>query len=320
MRSTINAPQGRNFLFQEKPFMQKKSKLEALFQEAKDLDPLVAAIVCPESSVALEGAILAAEQKSIIPILIGDSAKIKKIAQELGKDISGYQLIDATEKEAVSQAVKLAQEGVAQTIVKGSLHTRDFMYGVVQRESGLGTKARMSHCQVIDVPAYKKPLIITDSALNAFPTVTEKKEIIQNAINLAITLGVSQPKVAILSAVENINPRIPTTIESAKLVKMAEGGGITGGIVEGPISFDLAISEEAVKTKNFKSQVSGDADILIVPNIDAGNILIKALDSFAQAIGAGIVLGAKVPIVLTSRSASAFSRAASCMLVKLIEG
>ena len=299
--------------------MIQQSKLDILFQRAKSLEPITAAIICPESSVALGGAILAAEQKSIIPILIGESAKIKKIAQEIGKDISSYQLIDVPEENAVSQAIKLVQSGRVKLIVKGSLHSDEFMRMIVKRESGLRTAHRMTHCQVFDLPAYKKLLILTDAALNTFPTFAEKKDIIQNAIYLALKIGIAQPKVALLSAVENINPRIPTTIECEELCKLAVSGEITGGVVAGPISFDLAISEQSAKTKNFTSPVGGDADILVVPNIEVGNILMKAMDYFAGALGLGIVLGANVPIVLTSRSASAFVRAGSCMLAKFMQ-
>jgi phosphate acetyltransferase len=299
--------------------MTKYPKLDSLFQKAKNLSPITAAVICPESVVALEGAILAAEQDSIIPILIGEGNKIKKIAQEIGKDISGYQLIDVLKENAVNQAVKLVQSGSAQLIIKGSLHSDEFMRLIVSREGGMRTNYRMSHCLVCDVPAYKKIFILTDAALNTFPTFTEKKDIIQNAINLAIKLGIAQPKVALLSAVENINPRIPTTTEWVELTKLATDGAITGGIVEGPLSFDLAISAESVKTKRLKSQVGGDADILVAPNIEVGNVLMKALDYFADALSLGVVLGAKVPIVLTSRSASAASRAGSCMLAKFIQ-
>ncbi|CAL7963443.1 Phosphate acetyltransferase [Gammaproteobacteria bacterium] len=299
--------------------MTEHPKLEVLFQKAKNLNPITAAVICPESVVALEGAILAAEQKSIIPILIGEGNKIKKIAQEIGKDISGYQLMDVSEEDASNQAVKLVQNGSVQLIIKGSLHSDEFMRLIVRREGGMRTDHRMSHCLVCDVPAYKKLFILTDAALNTFPTFAEKKDIIQNAINLAIKLGIAIPKVALLSAVENINPRIPTTAEWAELTKLAAEGAITGGIVEGPLSFDLAVSEESVKTKNLKSRVGGDADILVVPNIEVGNILMKTLDYFADALSLGVVLGAKVPIVLTSRSASAVSRAGSCMLAKFIQ-
>jgi len=298
--------------------MTQHPKLDLLFKKAESLKPISAAVICPESAVALDGAILAAEQKSIIPILIGEGAKIKKIAQEIGRDISGYQLIDVPEEDAANQAVQLVQSALVQLIIKGSLHSDEFMRLIVRREGGMRTNLRMSHCLVCDVPAYKKLFILTDAALNTFPTFAEKKDIIQNAINLAIKLGIAKPKVALLSAVENINQRIPNTTEWAELTKLAASGEITGGIVEGPLSFDLAISEESVKTKNLKSQVGGDADILVVPNIEVGNVLMKALDYFADALSLGVVLGAKVPIVLTSRSASAASRAGSCMLAKFI--
>jgi len=304
----------------EEPQMSNQAKIDALFQRAQTLKPISAAVICPESVVALEGAILATEQKSIVPVLIGDSAKIQKIAQEIGKDISGYQMLNVAEEAAMEQAIAMVHNKEAQTIIKGSIHSDEFLRPIVRRESGLRTERRMSQCQVYDVPAYKKPLLLTDVALNTFPTFAEKKDIIQNAINLAIKLGIVTPKVALLSAVENINPRIPNTAECAELAQAADAGEITGGIVEGPLSFDLAVSEDSVKTKKFQTQVGGDADILVVPNIEVGNVLMKALNCFAGATGFGIVLGAKVPIVLTSRAANAEVRAGSCVLAKFLCG
>jgi phosphate acetyltransferase len=293
-------------------------RLEELFKKAKSLKPITAAVLCPESIVALEGAILAAEQNIITPILIGDSERIKKIARERNKDISQYQFIASTEEEATNKALKLVQDDLVQLIVKGSLHSDEFMRAIVHREGGMRTTRRMSHCMVCDVPAYKKLLILTDAGLNTFPTFAEKKDIVQNAIDLAIKLGIEKPKVALLSAVENMNRRIPSTAEWAELTKLAASGEITGGIVEGPLSLDLAISEQSAKTKKLESQVAGNADILVVPNIEVGNVLMKSLDYFAGALSLGIVLGAKIPIVLTSRSSSAISRAGSCMLAKFV--
>ena len=294
-------------------------KLEALFEQAKKLQPIPAAIISPTSTVALAGALLAAEQGSIEPILLGDATGIRNTAAQLGKDITKYQLLDIPVAEAaVKQAIELVHNDAVKLIMKGSLHSDEFMRMIVRRESNMRTGIRMSHCMVYDVPAYHKLLIITDAALNTIPSLAEKKDIVQNAINLAIKLGIATPKVALLSAVENINIRIPNTTECAELCQMAANHAITGGIVEGPLSFDLAISADSVATKKLVSQVGGDADILVVPNIEAGNILMKALDYFADALGLGIVLGAKVPIVLTSRSASAASRAGSCLLAKFI--
>lgn len=298
--------------------MSTHTKLDVLFEQAKKLQPIPAAIISPTSVVALEGALLAAEQGSIEPILIGDAKEIQNTAMQMGRDISKYRLIDVPENEAVNQAIQLVHNNEIKLIIKGSLHSDEFMRMIVRRESNMRTGIRMSHCMVYDIPAYKKLLIITDAALNTMPSLAEKKDIVQNAINLAIKLGIATPKVALLSAVENINIRIPNTAECAELSKMAANNEITGGIVEGPLSFDLAISEESVKTKKLVSKIGGDADILMVPNIEVGNVLMKALDYFAGALGLGIVLGAKVPIVLTSRSASAESRAGSCLLAKFI--
>ena len=284
--------------------------LKTLLQLAKKLPPIPAAIVCPESPVALTGTIMAAKQKSIIPTLIGDPTKIKKVAQAINQDISAYQLIAAT-TDASSIAAKLAYNNQVELIVKGSLHTDDFMRALVKT---IRTKNRMSHCQILSVPTYKKLLILTDAALNTFPTFIEKQAIVQNAITLAKKLGIPKPKVALLSAVETINPHIPNTIECKKLCKSLA----KDGIIVGPISLDLAVSEQAVKIKNFSAPVAGNADILVVPNIEVGNVLLKALDCLAKASSLGYVAGAKVPIVLTSRATTAEIRADSCMLAKFI--
>jgi phosphate acetyltransferase len=294
------------------------TKLDWLFAKKLDnIKPIGAAIICPYTQVSLGGALLAFEKNIIDPILIGEATKIHEAAKILNKDISSFRHIEASEDNAVALAIELLQKKSAHMIVKGSLHTTEFMRTIV-RSTDLRTKRRMSHCQLYDVPIYKKLLLITDPALNVFPTLMEKKDIIQNAIDLAIKLGITQPKVALLSAAEEVNPHIPSTTECVKLCEMASAGQIIGGIVEGPLSFDLAISESSVEIKKLKTRVGGDADILFAPNIEVGNILIKSLDYFGRATGLGVVLGAAAPVVLTSRSADIFVRAMSCLLARFV--
>lgn len=293
-------------------------KFHSLFAKAQNLPPIKAAIISPDNKEAILGIKLAIEQKTIIPSIIGDINKIKNLASELNFDLEKFECIDLPAADAILYGVKLARDNVVQTIVKGNVHTDDLMRAVVNRDHGLRIGKRMSHCVVADVPSYHKLLLISDAGLNTFPTILEKKSIIQNAIDLANAIGINQPKVALLSATEVINPHVPSTTESFELTKLAQNGEITGGIVEGPLSFDLAISMQSVAAKNFKSKVAGDADILITPNIETGNILVKCLDYFCNAIGLDIVLGAKVPLVITSRAASAASRAGSCMLAKYL--
>jgi phosphate acetyltransferase len=293
-----------------------KNKLKVLLQQAKDLPPIPVAVVCPESSEALAGAILAFKEKSIIPILIGEMTNIKKIASELKEDITSFRNIDVPDSEAIKEAIKLAKSGEIKAIMKGSLHTDELMAAIVSSESGLRTGRRMSHCMVMDIPAYKKILILSDAALNTYPVLKEKKDIIQNAIDLAHAIGIAQPKVALLSAAETITDNLPETLEYPVLCKMAERGQIKGALLDGPLSFDLAVSEHSVATKKMTSTVAGDADILIAPNIVVGNVITKALDLFAGSTSLGIIIGAKIPVILTSRAADAVARAGSCTLAK----
>jgi phosphate acetyltransferase len=293
-----------------------KSKFDYLYQQAEKLPPIKMAVVCPHTKEPLQGAIIAAKEGSIEPILIGDAKQITKVAKEIGEKIN-FRIIDTTEEEASRKAVQMARAGEVGAIIKGSLHTDTLMAEIVNGASGLRTAKRMSHCMVVDVPSYHKLLIISDAALNIQPNLAEKQSIVQNAIDLALALGIKLPKVALISAVETITDRIPNTIECAALCKMAERGQIKGGILDGPLAFDLAVSKEAVLAKKMVSQVAGDPDIIVIPNIETGNVLVKALDDFADALSLGIILGAKVPVIITSRSASAISRAGSCMLAKL---
>jgi phosphate acetyltransferase len=247
------------------------------------------------------------------PILVGPRSKIEAVAKQCGKDISRYQLVDTPHSQAAAEAaVRLVREGKAEMLMKGSLHTDELMGAVVTRDTGLRTVRRISHCFVMDVPALDRAIIITDAAVNMFPTFEDKVHIIQNAIELAHALGKAQPKVAILSAMETINPKVQSTIEAGALCKMADRGQITGGILDGPLALDNAINLQAAQIKKIDSPVAGLADILIAPDLEAGNMLAKSLSFLADADSAGIVLGARVPIILTSRADSVMSRLASC--------
>jgi phosphate acetyltransferase len=252
-------------------------------------------------------------------VLVGPVATIKEIAATYSIDIAAYRLVDAEfGPDAAEAAARLAREGSVEALMKGSLHTDELMGAVVRKENCLRTKSRISHVFVMNVPTYERTLMITDAAINIAPTLEDKVHIVQNAINLAHALGVAQPNVGILSAVENINPKIPSTLEAAVLCKMADRGQITGGVLDGPLAFDNAISAEAAKTKGITSPVAGKVDILLVPDLESGNMLAKQLSFLANADAAGIVLGAKVPIILTSRADNLRSRLASCAVAALL--
>jgi phosphate butyryltransferase len=275
-------------------------------------------VVAPEEANSLGGAILAAEAGIISPILIGSRAKIEAAATALNKDISHYELIECGDhRSAAELGVKLVNDGAAQVLMKGHLHTDELLAAVVKREGGLRTRRRLTHVFVMDVPGQVDPLLITDAAINIDPDIDVKVDIVQNAIDLAISLGIEQPKVGILSAVETVNPKIPSSIHAAILSKMAERGQIHGGLVDGPLAMDNAIDLGAARVKGIASRVAGHANILVVPNLDSGNMLAKQLTFIAHAEGAGVVLGAKVPIVLTSRADSDKARLASCAVAAL---
>jgi phosphotransacetylase len=254
----------------------------------------------------------------ITPILVGPAARIAEIAKKGGVDLGQTRVVDAPHSHAAAAgAVELVRRGEAELLMKGSLHTDELLGAVVARETGLRTGRRISHAFIMDVPTYHKVLLVTDAAINIAPTLEDKVDICQNAIDLAIALGVEGPKVAILAAVETVTSRMPATIDAAALCKMAERGQITGGVLEGPLAFDNAISKEAARTKGIRSEVAGDPDILLVPDLEAGNILAKQLTFLAHADSAGLVLGARVPIILTSRADSVRSRIASCAVAVL---
>jgi phosphate acetyltransferase len=293
--------------------LRRKTAFKKLLDHVKEWERIPVAVCHPCSKEALEGLIDAAETNLIDPILVGPEAKIRELAASLNLDISSYRLVDALHShDAAAKAVALCRSGEAEALMKGSLHTDELMSAVVPSATGLRTERRISHVFAMDVPTYPRPLFITDAAINIYPTLEDKVDILKNAIQLAQALNIAQPKVAILSAVETVNPKIPATIEAAALCKMAERGQITGAILDGPLAFDNAISKEAALIKGIQSPVAGEADILLVPDLEAGNMLAKQLTYLGRADSAGIVLGTRVPIILTSRADSAEARLASC--------
>lgn len=294
-------------------------KYEVLLERCRSLPPIPTAVAYPCESSALTGAVEAAQHKLITPILVGPPAKIAETAKAAKLDLSGFEIIDARDAhDAAEKAVALVREGRAEVLMKGSLHTDELLSAVVSRDKGLRTGRRISHAFLMDVPTYHKPLIVTDAAINIAPALEDKVDICQNAIDLAISLGVKQPKVAILAAVETVNSKMPSTLDAAALCKMADRGQIKGGLLDGPLAFDNAISKEAALTKGITSAVAGDPDILLAPDLEAGNILAKQLSFLANADSAGLVLGARVPIILTSRADNVRSRIASCAVAVLV--
>jgi phosphate acetyltransferase len=290
-----------------------------LLKRCEGLAPVSCAVAHPCDHDSLLGALEAARVGLIVPVLVGPAARIQALARTLGQDISNYRLVDTEHSHAsAAAAVTLARNGEVETLMKGSLHTDEIMQAVVSSQGGLRTDRRVSHVFVMDVPAYDRILFVTDAAINIEPSLKEKADIAQNAIDLAHNLGLERPKVAILSAVEMVNPDIASTIDAAALCKMADRGQIRGGILDGPLAFDNAISEVAARTKRIESPVAGRADILLVPNIEAGNMLAKQLQYFAGADSAGIVLGARVPVILTSRADNVRMRIGSAAVAKLV--
>ena len=277
------------------------------------------AIAWPCDEVSLGGAIQAYKDKLIVPVLVGAEDKIREVAKALNLSLDGVRIVDISDsRSAAARAVELARKGEVEMLMKGSLHTDEIMGAVVSREGGMRTGRRISHVFALDVPMYHKTLFVTDAAINIQPDLETKISILQNAIDMMLTLEVVNPKVAILSAVESVNPAIPSTLDAAALCKMVDRGQITGAIVDGPLAFDNAISSDAARIKNIKSKVAGDVDLLMVPNLEAGNILFKELQYLAGALAAGVVVGAKVPIVLTSRADGELARMASCALGVLL--
>jgi phosphate acetyltransferase/phosphate butyryltransferase len=294
------------------------ARYRQLIEATKGLTPIRTAVVHPVDRNALLGAVDAARAGLIVPILVGPEAKIRAVAAAESVDLSPYALVATRHShEAAERAVAMARAGEAEALMKGSLHTDELMAEVVAKETGLRTARRISHVFVVDLPTYARPLFITDAAINIAPDLDAKRDIVQNAIDLARVLGVERPRVAILSAIETLNAKIQSTLDAAALCKMAERGQITGGVLDGPLAFDNAVSEEAARLKGIESPVAGHADILVVPDLESGNMLAKQLEYLTEAQCAGIVLGARVPIVLTSRADSALTRMASCAVALL---
>ncbi|MEH2499702.1 phosphate acetyltransferase [Bradyrhizobium sp. AZCC 1678] len=295
------------------------AKYDRLIAAAKAIPPATTIVVHPCDESSLRGAADAAEAGIIKPVLVGPSAKIRAVAFKHGIDISAFELVDAPHSEAAAaKAVELIYAAKGEMLMKGSLHTDELMRSVTAKATGLRTERRISHVFIMDVPTYSETVFITDAAINIFPDLDVKRDIIQNAIDLFIQIGIgTSPRVAILSAVETITSKIPSTIEAAALCKMADRGQITGGLLDGPLAFDNAVDPEAARIKGIKSEVAGRGQILVVPDLEAGNMLAKNLAYFAKADSAGIVLGARVPIVLTSRADSARARMASCAVATL---
>lgn len=294
-------------------------KLDALLAKASKQGPRIkVAIVHPVLEVILQGAVEAYEKNLIEPVFVGPMQRVMKIAHRAKINLENFQCIDVPHSHAAGiKAVEMANAGEVFTVMKGGQHTDEFLLAILDKDKGLRTDKRMSHCFVIDVPQQKKVFLLTDAAINMLPDLTQKKDIVQNAICLAIALGIKLPKVALLAAVEVINPAMIATIDAAALCKMADRKQITDGILDGPLAYDNAISSVAAKMKGIESKVAGDPDILVVPNLESGNMLAKQLIYLADARVAGLVLGAKVPIVLTSRADNVFARVMSCAIAKL---
>jgi phosphate acetyltransferase len=293
-------------------------KYEKLLERCRGLAPIPTAVAYPCEETALAGAIDAGKAGLITPILVGPAAKIAEVAKASGIALGDVQIVDVPDsRAAAAKAVELVRSGKAELLMKGSLHSDEILGAVVAKETGLRTGRRLSHVFVMDVPTYHKVLIVTDGAINIAPTLEDKVDICQNAIDLVRAFGMERPKVAILAAVETVNSKMQATLDAAALCKMAERGQIKGGLLDGPLAFDNAISREAAKMKGIHSEVAGDPDILLAPDLEAGNMVAKQLSFLANADSAGLVLGARVPVILTSRADSLRSRIASCAVAML---
>jgi phosphotransacetylase len=294
-------------------------KYERLLERCEGLEPVPTAVAHPCEESALTGALEAAEKGLIVPILVGPEARIREIASAVERDLGDITIVDVPHSHAAAEkAVELVRSGEAELLMKGSLHSDELLAAVVARDKGLRTERRISHVFIMDIPTYHKVLIVTDAAINIAPDLDAKADICRNAIELAIALGLEQPKVAILAAVETVSSKMTATLDAAALCKMAERGQIKGGLLDGPLAFDNAISSDAARVKGISSPVAGDPDILLVPDLEAGNMLAKQLSFLANADSAGLVVGARVPIILTSRADSVRSRIASCAVAVLV--
>jgi phosphotransacetylase len=293
-------------------------KYEQLLARCRNLAPVPTAVAFPCEASALAGAVEGAKLGLIVPHLVGPQAQVAETAASAGIELDDLRVVDVPDSQAAAaKAVALVRAGEAEILMKGSLHTDELMGAVVARDVGLRTGRRISHAFIMDVPTYHKVLVVTDAAINIAPTLEDKVDICQNAIDLARSLGLDQPKVAILAAVETVTSKMPATIDAAALCKMAQRGQITGGLLDGPLAFDNAINKEAAETKKIRSEVAGDPDILLAPDLESANILAKLLSFLANADSAGMVLGARVPVILTSRADSVRSRIASCAVAML---
>ena len=296
------------------PLFDPQARLQALLAKAAGLPAVRCAVVHPCDAESLSGALLAAQRGLIVPVLVGPRPRIEAVADAAKLDLQGLEIVDTPHSHAAAElAADMAERGQAEILMKGSLHTDELLHAVLARPA-LRTERRMSHVFRFEVPAYHKPLWVTDAALNIAPTLSDKVDIIQNALDFVRTMGTSTPKVAILSAVETVNPAMASTLDAAALCKMADRGQITGGLLDGPLAFDNAISAHAAQIKHIDSPVAGDADILVAPNLEAGNMLAKQLEYLGGATASGLVLGARLPIALTSRADAADSRVASALL------
>ena len=298
--------------------VQRHRHFNRMIELAKTLPPLPTAVVAPDDPNSLEGALKATREGLIEPILIGAKDRVAKAAEQLEEDLNGFQLIDIEdEMEAAARAVAMVHEGKVRAIMKGHLHSDDLLHHIVKRDGGLRTRRRISHVFVMDIPGRKTPVLISDAAINIAPDLNTKVDITQNAIDAARALGLETPRVGILSAIETVNPAIPSSLDAAVLSKMAERGQIQGAVVDGPLAMDNAIDVQAARTKGITSLVAGRAEVLIVPNLESGNMLAKELTFIAHAEAAGLVLGSKVPVMLTSRADDSRARLASCALALL---
>ncbi|MCF6444719.1 bifunctional enoyl-CoA hydratase/phosphate acetyltransferase [Nereida sp. MMG025] len=298
--------------------MTRHLRYEALLERAAPLDPIATAIVAPEEANALGGAIRGAEEGLIVPVLVGDALLIQATAREIGKDISGFEIIDVkSHSDAAARAVQLVHERRVKALMKGYIHTNMLLKHVVKSDGGLRTGRRLSHVFVMDTPGFDRLIMVTDAAINIAPDLKTKADIVQNAIDLGHSLGLPHPKVAVVSAIATINPEINATVEAAALAKMADRGQIKGGLVDGPFAMDNAVSPKAAAIKKIVSPVAGLADILMMPEIQTGNMVLKTLTFMAGAQAGGLVVGAKVPIMLTSRADDQDARVASCVLAAL---
>jgi phosphate acetyltransferase len=301
------------------PVGRKHGGYERLLAACKSLPPVRMAVVHPCSIEALEAALEARDNGLIVPVLVGPEARIRALAKDAGLDLAGIEIVTTGHSHASAEAaVALARSGSVAALMKGSLHTDELLHAVLDKDSGLRTERRVSHIFLLDVPTYPRPLVITDAAVNINPSLSDKRDIVQNAIDFAHRIGIAEPRVAILSAVETVNPEMKSTLDAAALCKMADRGQIQGAKLDGPLAFDNAVNPDAARVKGIRSEVAGVADILVVPDLEAGNMLVKQLTFLADADSAGVVLGARVPIVLTSRADSVRNRVASVALGVLL--